>query len=533
MRRAFFYVYSGHGLNNIYRQTKKGAVKMEIKYTPVNSADRIFCETKEQNIDCDMILPDYCPAVMKVLGCSVECCNDNTFISGDKLNVDAYASVRLLYIGEENKICTFRQEISFAKSAVYPEASEGDLLCVSHKNISISTRVTGQRKVEVHAVCAVCFELFRLLSYNFVSGADDDKLQCKTKKDMFFDVSAVFCENFDIREMCTEDFPSDKNIDIIRKDVFIVCNEYKTVKNKLMIKGICEVKIAYMTDGENISVSSNNIPFTNVFDVPGIRDGDDCNIALFFDSMRTVNREQNGSVSTEICVKARINAVVGKKCELELVSDAYSPSSKTELKSLQAGITEAIIPCDKIISTEVFADSYDDRITDIYDSWTEKLGFDSITDGNNIIVRGSVVFNALAVTEKGEKICMMRSASFEEVIENKSEGKNILVASLFKNAMNASIQSDGKILFRADFKLCGYIITGKSIEGISAVVRSEEYSEEDSNTSVITVYFADKDEDIWDIAKENCTTVALIKKYNDIDENTKNDRRILILPNSV
>lgn len=62
----------------------------------------VFDECQEQPVDLDFGLPDYCPDIQRILKCQVYPRITMRNISGDRLEVEGTASVKLLYLDEEN-----------------------------------------------------------------------------------------------------------------------------------------------------------------------------------------------------------------------------------------------------------------------------------------------------------------------------------------------------------------------------------------------------------------------------------------------
>lgn len=65
--------------------------------------ETVFEGCAEQPIDLDYSLPDYCPDMQKILKCQVYPKIFTRNISGDKLDVDGAAAVRILYLDSVKK----------------------------------------------------------------------------------------------------------------------------------------------------------------------------------------------------------------------------------------------------------------------------------------------------------------------------------------------------------------------------------------------------------------------------------------------
>ena len=70
---------------------------MEKKTTGIKSCERIFCETREHTIECDILLPDYYPEIEQVVSCTLFPTEENITLNGDKISVAGDACIRIVY----------------------------------------------------------------------------------------------------------------------------------------------------------------------------------------------------------------------------------------------------------------------------------------------------------------------------------------------------------------------------------------------------------------------------------------------------
>ena len=68
---------------------------LDISKQTVCTTQPILDSFLEQGLECDMILPDYCPDVVKILKCSVTPVILSAQLSGNRLQAEGSASVRL------------------------------------------------------------------------------------------------------------------------------------------------------------------------------------------------------------------------------------------------------------------------------------------------------------------------------------------------------------------------------------------------------------------------------------------------------
>ena len=70
----------------------------------VSINETIYDGVVEQPLECDVLLPDYCPDIQKILRCEVVPSLLLTAVNGDKLSVDGMAMAHLYYLDENGCI---------------------------------------------------------------------------------------------------------------------------------------------------------------------------------------------------------------------------------------------------------------------------------------------------------------------------------------------------------------------------------------------------------------------------------------------
>ena len=96
--------------------------------------DLVYDGTKEVPIDLDFSLPDYCPDIQKILKCRVSPEIFSRNISGDRLNIEGSAKIRVLYINcDNNNIRSCENNIPFSCSIDIKNTPENYLDIISTK----------------------------------------------------------------------------------------------------------------------------------------------------------------------------------------------------------------------------------------------------------------------------------------------------------------------------------------------------------------------------------------------------------------
>ena len=61
--------------------------------------EMVYDSVVEVPLENDVILPDYCPDIVKVLKCTVNACVSSTQVQGRQMTLEGMCTVHLLYLG--------------------------------------------------------------------------------------------------------------------------------------------------------------------------------------------------------------------------------------------------------------------------------------------------------------------------------------------------------------------------------------------------------------------------------------------------
>ena len=122
----------------------------------VSTMETLFDDFDERPVDCDFVLPDYCPAIAAVLKCTLTPVIQSKQLSGDRMLVDGQAIIRVMYLDEGRK-CVRCCEFSQPFTSTFTVKSMGVNACVrvTAKTDYVNCRATSPRRLDVHGAFTV------------------------------------------------------------------------------------------------------------------------------------------------------------------------------------------------------------------------------------------------------------------------------------------------------------------------------------------------------------------------------------------
>ena len=492
--------------------------------------ETLFDDFDERPVDCDFVLPDYCPDIAAVLKCTLKPVVQSKQLSGDRLIADGVALIRVMYLDEGRKCvrcCEFSQP--FTSTFAVKNVSVGAMIQVTAKTDYVNCRATSPRRLDVHGAFTVKLKITAEGGCEVVSGLKGDRLYTR-KQTVSFTVPAASSEKpFTISEVLELGAGKAPAESLVRTDVVPHATECKLLANKIILKGELLLKNLYVCDSAAgiMDQVQHEIPFSQIIDVDGLNDEWQCDVSLeVLSSDVQINTNQNGE-SCLLAINVKLLATVQcyRTGAAEVVTDAYSAYCPLRLDSKRMD-TSYLTAVRR--DTAVVKESLElppEGVADVVDIWCEASPTaQRCVDGKSYI-DGRLL------------ICMLARDSGGVVSYYERPGSFTLDFDETCSDMNASIQVldvayslvGGKVEIRLELGVsrCCYMQDG--CQAVTSVTADENagFPEE---KAALKIYFANGGESLWEIAKSCHTAVEAVMDENGLQSDVLPDDAMLLVP---
>lgn len=480
---------------------------------------------EQQNIETDIILPDYFDNISKVLKCSVTPKIEAYTPSSDRLSVAGKAEISLFYMGEDKKLYNYESEIKYTKVLNSSGIEIKDNFYVEQNTISLNYRATGPKKIDIKCAVDVIMNIFKIEETEFITSIDDETVFHRVKNSEITVFDGLFNKTFSIShdiQSIEESYRAN-----IRKNCKLEITETKLMPNKMFIKGICKLYFVNIADNEEKFVrSSFDVPFSEVLDMYGLTEESNYDIFNVNTDVivdKNINSEKD---KIHVNIEVNLNVMLTKKTEINFIDDIYSVKSELNSSFSELNYLKLKDKCSETITLSFIADTFIEDAFSVCDSYIDNIKLKYKAETNNIEV--SAEFNAVLKLSDDSYAFISRSYNNEFKLN-----KNIVFRPEIINSELLSISalqaSESNIRFTAD---------------LSLFILGSEYCKENILTDAVTtdnlvsykggiiIYYASKGEKMWDIAKENKSSVDVVKCLNGISEDEITENKMLIIANN-
>ena len=492
----------------------------------------VFQASAEHSVDCDVTLPEYMPDIVRILRCSAISGVQSHQINGDRITAECECLVKVLYICEEGKIRCFDQILHFSKQIELKSADVVTDIFVGAKTDYVNYRVSGQRKFEVHGAVTVFAKADGKKKCEFIDSVNGGSVTARCENDQVCDLVSITEKAFSVSETVEIGTLSEPIGAIISQGAVAVIDELKIISNKLFLKGEMTIRTTF-TGQETCGVHTieNTISINQIIESPDIHENCSVDALLSVLSLDVRPRFDSAGDKNLLDVSATLGFSASCYCtrQITCIKDAYSTKYESDLKK-----------------TVVYMPTLEEKIDDTFlcrgnadfSSGISKIL--SFTCGNTtsvfsvaedgIVIRGEVTADIIYEDENGDISFAQRQIPFEYKRPlQSSDGVLTCKPNCVANASSYVIVEDNKIDIRIEIHIHGFVFSEKE-KSIVTEINIDNSKVKAIKTASLTVYFAECDESLWNIAEKYNTTVEAIMRENHLTSNTTEKKCKLLIP---
>lgn len=497
-----------------------------------------FCETNyestaEQAVEAELILPDYCPEIKRILKCSV--CTDIISVqnSSGRVTAQGNASVRLIYVGENDRTSAYEQTVPVQKTVESDKLLSGCTVCVKVITDYVNCRALNSRKVDVRAMLTFIFRSLKKREETVMTKAQDAGIMTLSQDYGFSDLKAVAEKSFNLSEVI--ELGNDKSVigRILDSSAYILIKEKKIINNKILIKGESYIKIHYLSENDSsVCCAEHSIPVSQIVEVEGIGETCDSFLNVSITACEAVPKVDSKGETKLIDLSIRASALIlaFESSPVTLISDAYSTDCPTRNSTKSIEMLNVNTDFDSVFTNKVVLESIGVSVDCIHAVWCNDIKYGYSLKNGKCLFSGTYQATIIFVDSDKQQGVIQKPVDFEFTVDLKEDCERIsCYSSIQLTGCSCSVSGESKIELRAEITASGKILSSKIVKYVSDIELLEGKSDDRDNCA-LTVYFCDKNEKVWNIAKKYRTTVDAVMAENALDSDVIAEKKILLIP---
>ncbi len=489
-----------------------------LKNQYVCGASEVLDTVTQQAVDLDFTLPDYCADIEKILKCSlVPKIYTRTFSAG-QLRVDGASVLSVLYCDSNKKaLRCCEQTVPFSATIPVSNDAAENIIITTAKPEYLNCRALTPRRLTVHGAFSLYASILAKNIYDIKEDCSNEALQIKTESKDIAELCEFSQEQFNVAESVTLR-PKNTVESIVRSDVTALVTDFQQNSGKILLKGEVTLRMLYICDAATGEVDQfvYVFPFTQSIDAKD----SDCTVTdirldvLTYELLlRTGVLTEEPSVSIDIKMCASIMGY--KKSRVTYITDAYSVAENTRLSVDSLTLCSEIMPLKSTCAVKASLHLGERQVSKILDIFCEEPAVVADIKDKKAEFSGKVKLCILATLEDGELVCIERQADINcsEVL-----GESITICKHPRacvTSVSYRMAEDNTMDIRLDMQISALFSDSVTVNQVVSVDGAGE-REAGSNQHPLTLYYAQKGESVWDIAKRYSTPMSVLCDENDI-----------------
>lgn len=509
-------------------------MEQKILKTSVMGIDTVFGDSAEQPIDIEFTLPDYYADISKILKCCSVARISSKSINGSTLSVEGAVTVTLIYCGVDNCISSYEYKYPFSKTFDSGINTEGTVLEAKSKCEYINCRAVTGRKVDIHGAAGIYVTLTRRKVTDVISDIDDTTVEllrgnipatvpmgCADKYLLIDEEIELGTAQPDVR--C-----------LIRYGSNVTVTDNKILAGKSVVKGELAVNILYSSEKGDLQTVKTVIPFSQFIEIDGLTDECNCDTHICVADLDIKPRISATGQSRSFLLSAKL--LITSECccnnEIGVILDAYSRKYRTDINKNNVSFGNICENINDTFNCKKNIQITENSVASVSDIWCDtKIENVSFCE-KTLTVNGKVITYIIAQNDDGLPLFYENAIDFEYKHSLSSACDNFKCTPKISVAeCSYTLPSAESIEIRVDLNINAAVYECTEIPLVTDLKINNSQPCKNSESSAMTVYFAETGEHVWNIARKYFAPLEEIKLINDIEEDVLTSDKVLLVPN--
>ena len=494
------------------------------------------CETAaEQSFDAEINLPDYCPEIQKILKCSLV--NDIITVQNNsgRINAEISAKLSIIYIGGNGAISAYEQSYPIQK---FIDSSKITFDCLVNLKVNtdyLNCRAVSPRKIEAKGMLTFIIKAEKKTEDNILCYAEGAGVKVKTEEINPLSLIGLTEKTFNIGEVV--EVSSDKKSvgRVVNVSSFSEINEIKKINNKVLLKGACNVIIHYIPEESNMIESiSHTMPISQIIELDGLDENSLLTYKLSVSSCDAVPKIDSSGNIRLIDLNVRINVFLAafEEKALSIITDSYSVEYESENSFRTLEFSEKNDSFDTSFTNKIVLESIGVSVDCVLAVWCNDMKYNFTAKDDKCIVSGSYVATVIYRDSEGISGSVSKAVDFDysAKVRNKSERMKV-IGSAQISGCSCVVTGDSRLELKTEIIAEATVFTN-SVRKYVGYIDIKPETRKMCDECALTVYYSDRGESIWNIARRYNTTVDAILIENNLQNEFVEDDMMLLIPAS-
>ncbi len=477
--------------------------------------NEIILDTEaEQAVECDALLPDYCPDILRILKCTVQPAVTSRRVSGLRVELEGTACITVHYVSPAGSIARSEYKVPFSRSLDLKAEPQNPVVGVRCRVSYVNCRAVNQRRLDIRGAVALQVQVLACREEQAVTGAEGMGLQLRRDRMTATRLLGQGSRETTLDETLELAYGKAPIQSILLSRGRAAVSECRVSAGKAVVKGELEIHLLYETTAGGWDQMECTLPVAAIVEVEGMDDTSRCDAAQEVLSLSMEPVQDNDGEYRCIRLEAVVLTTVRAHGEYEAVtcSDCYSTRNQCSFRPRTVS-TQRLCTVVKDPFSIRESMPLPENVESIIDLWCEVAGCEARPEADGVTAAGRLTICMFARMKDGEIYCFDKQLETER--KTSVEGSSLsFQPRMCCTACGYTFTANDAIEVRCDLLLEGCVYAQQKATLVDDIAVDEKKPKEDTACSGLYLYLPDEGETLWDIAKRYNTSVDRI-----LDEN--------------
>ncbi len=484
---------------------------------------KVFDYSFEEPIEQEILLADYDEPVFKIVKTNIEHSISQKYILDNKLVIDGYFKVSMYYQAKEKEILSVSTlKLPFQKQIdIDRPVFDTNFIYIQGDTQFVNTRAVNQTRIDIRGAYRLSVKVYSASEIEVITAINSKTVCGDDEKIEHFSLQGYGMRQFNLEDEIQEFENVKQIINISTTNTNLNTSIYK---DKVNIKGEVMADIFYTKDDTNdIQTLRKTFLYNQIVDVVGINENNIAYTNLTPTSFSITQNSESQKISANLGILLETKSF--KKKEIYAIKDAFSKTYESKSETKEVCYDKNLKSLSKTVNfTSEETISAGCTIVHQFCNMGEvKTYFEE----GNLIAKSKINCYIIIKNLQNELECITKT---EDVIIDsvpKSGKYDEYIALLKVSNIVTSINED-KLKIKANIVADGFIIVKECVKILAEFTEIEESVLEKRDEALI-LYYAQKGESLFDIARRYRISNSVILNENEIEDKILKEDKMLII----
>ena len=472
----------------------------------------------ELPVETEILIPDYLPAVFKIVKCLIEPVVLQNQVTSGRWHVEGYLRCTVYYQSEEPGCRLYRteQKFAFEKSAELPEGSSAEGPAqIWGETEYCNCRAVSEHRIDLRGAYILCGAAVLRKECELLTSLADCGIEQRTRE--LDGLQRVCAEEKTLTAETTLQIP-DAGETVLDITGCFSLTGITMQTGQASVQGTLQMQVCYQAaDSEELEVRQKEIPVQQTVELAGASEEDTCIAWGRVQACTLTAADASGESALNVSWKLHLE--VWHRAVCTVVADAYSTVCQTQTVQTVCKLLDTATDLQGKIDVVLEDDLPDPQVTvkGCFVSLGAAVPVQEQKEGGSAIsLQGKGTAHVFCADVRGELTCYDKPFTWQTQQSWPGETADAVVCMGACVSKVSSSKIGGRLRVELEISTQGMLLQAVNCEALCEVELGEEYAE-GKDGPALYIYYAQAGERIFDIAKRYHARAKELVEANRLD----------------